>query len=38
MDKGFYQYLTEHDNSNNKTNKNDTLDNFKVFIISINNT
>ena len=36
MDKGLYQYLTKYNNSNNKVNKEDTLDNFKAFIISIN--
>jgi hypothetical protein len=38
MDKGFYQYLTEHNDSNNEANKNDTLDNFKALMININNT
>ena len=37
MDKEFHQYLTKHDNSNNKTDKDDTLNNFKALIISINN-
>ena len=38
MDKELRQYLTEHDNFNNKTDKNNTLNNFKALIISINNT
>ena len=38
MDKEFYQYLTKYNNSNNKANKDNALDNFKAFIISINNT
>ena len=37
IDRGFYQYLTKYNNSNNKANKNNTLDNFKALIISINN-
>ena len=38
MDKGLHQYLTKYNDSNNKTNKEDTLDDFKALIISINNT
>ena len=38
IDRGLHQYLTKHDDSNNKTNKEDTLNNFKALIISINNT
>ena len=38
VDRGFRQYLTEHNNSNNKTNENNALNNFKAFIININNT
>ena len=38
MDKGFHQYFTKHNNSNNKVDKNNALNNFKAFIISINNT
>ena len=37
INRGFHQYLTKHNNSNNKTNKNNTLDDFKALIISINN-
>ena len=37
MDKGFCQYFTKHDNSNNKADKNNILNNFKALIISINN-
>ena len=36
MDKGFHQYLTKHNNFNNKANKDNTLDDFKALIISIN--
>ena len=36
IDKGLHQYLTKHDNSNNKANKNNALNNFKALIISIN--
>ena len=38
MDRGLYQYLTKHNNFNNKADKNNTLNNFKALIISINNT
>ena len=38
MDRGFHQYLTKYNDSNNKANKNNTLNDFKAFIISINNT
>ena len=37
VDKGLHQYFTKHNDSNNKTNKEDTLNNFKALIISINN-
>ena len=37
VDKELRQYFTKHNNSNNKTNKKDTLNNFKALIISINN-
>ena len=37
MDKELRQYFTKHNNSNNKADKEDTLNNFKAFIISINN-
>ena len=37
MDRGFHQYLTKYNDSNNKVNKNDALNNFKALIISINN-
>ena len=38
INKEFHQYLTKHDNSNNKANKNNTLNNFKALIININDT
>ena len=38
MDRGLRQYFTKHNNSNNKANKENTLNNFKALIISINNT
>ena len=37
IDRGLHQYLTKHNNSNNKVDKEDTLNNFKALIISINN-
>ena len=37
MDKGLRQYFTKHNDSNNKVNKEDTLNDFKALIISINN-
>jgi hypothetical protein len=37
VDRGFYQYLTKYNNSNNKADKDNALNNFKAFIISINN-
>ena len=37
IDRGLRQYLTKHNNSNNKANKEDILNNFKALIISINN-
>ena len=37
MDKEFCQYLTKYNDSNNKANKNNTLDDFEALIISINN-
>ena len=36
IDRGFRQYLTKYNNSNNKANKNNALNNFKALIISIN--
>ena len=38
IDKGLCQYLTKHNDSNHKANKEDILNNFKALIISINNT
>ena len=37
VDRGFHQYFTKYNNSNNKANKDNALDNFKALIISINN-
>ena len=37
INRGLCQYLTKHNNSNNKADKNNTLDNFKALIININN-
>ena len=36
MDRGFCQYLTEHDNSNDEAEENNTLDDFEALMISIN--
>jgi hypothetical protein len=38
INRGFYQYLTEHNDSNDEADENDTLNDFKALIISINNT
>ena len=38
VDRGLRQYFTKYNDSNNEVNKEDTLNNFKAFIISINNT
>ena len=35
MDRGFHQYLTEYNDSNNKADENNALNNFKALIISI---
>ena len=36
VDRGLRQYLTEHDDSNDEANEDDTLDDFEALIISIN--
>jgi len=36
VDREFYQYFTEYNNSNNKADENNALDDFKALIISIN--
>jgi hypothetical protein len=38
MDRGFHQYLTEYNNSNDEADENDTLDDFEALMISIDNT
>ena len=38
MDRGFRQYFTKYNNSNDEANEDNTLNNFKALIISINNT
>ena len=35
MDRGFRQYLTEHDDSNDEADENDALDDFEALMISI---